>query len=320
MSKPFKTIDEQIQLLQKRGLVINDIPYAKNYLLSNNYYNIINGYSKYFPRNGDIYINGTTFEEVSRLYLFDWEIKQALFRASIAAESHLKAIFAHRFAEMYPNIPYAYLNISCYDPKNIMSVISTAAKISGIISRYSSPRQHNSSIYHYVHVHHDLPIWVLVNYLDFGEIRFMLKASTTKLQNRVAKDMGGFIAQHIKNPGIFPPETMMSFLNNINEIRNVCAHNNRILDFRCKQDLKFWAPLHNSYGIQPSDIRNDTYSAFLAIQCFLSHAEYACLHNSIRKLMNNHLKNHLVSVPQNNILKSLGFPDDWNINCHKILQ
>lgn len=68
--KPFKTLEDQISLLRSRKLVIADENYARKYLLSNNYYNIINGYSKYFPTNGDMYTNGTTFEEVSRyIYL-----------------------------------------------------------------------------------------------------------------------------------------------------------------------------------------------------------------------------------------------------------
>ncbi len=320
MPKPFKTIDEQIDLLQNRGLVINDIDYARNYLLSNNYYNIINGYSKYFPQVHETYTNGTTFEEVSRLYLFDKELKQTFFRAIITAESHLKAIFAYRFAEMYPDIPYAYLRIDCYDPTYSLSVISTISKVSNIINHHNSPRQRTSSIYHYVHVHRDLPIWVLVNYLDFGEIRFMLKASTTKLQNNVSRDMTEFIQQHFQNPSPFPPETMISFLDNINEVRNVCAHNNRLLDFKCRQDVKHWAPLHSLYGLSPVSRKNDVYSVFIALQCFLSHAEYAVLHNSIRKLMNNHLKNHLTSVSPNAILQSLGFPDDWNLTSSKIQQ
>lgn len=46
--KEFKTIDEQIQILKSRNLTIPDEQRAKDYLLSNNYYNIINGYSKPF--------------------------------------------------------------------------------------------------------------------------------------------------------------------------------------------------------------------------------------------------------------------------------
>ena len=88
--KPFKTIEEQIEQLKERGLVIPDEDKAKNVLLSNNYYNIINGYSKYFPMQGDNYIGNTTFDEVLHLYLFDVELKQTFFRAILAAELHIK--------------------------------------------------------------------------------------------------------------------------------------------------------------------------------------------------------------------------------------
>lgn len=48
--KDFKTIDEQLALLRSRGLIIPNEEKARLYLLTNNYYNIVNGYSKYFPR------------------------------------------------------------------------------------------------------------------------------------------------------------------------------------------------------------------------------------------------------------------------------
>jgi abortive infection bacteriophage resistance protein len=103
--KPFKTLDEQIQILRDRGMIIHDEESAKDYLLSNTYYNIINGYSKYFPRNVKQYTAGTSFNEVCQLYLFDKELKQAFFEALISAETHIKSIFAHRFAEAHPDEP-----------------------------------------------------------------------------------------------------------------------------------------------------------------------------------------------------------------------
>lgn len=54
--KEFKNIDEQIEILKNRGLVFKDLNLAKRYLLTNNYYNIINGYGKYFQNNTDIFI------------------------------------------------------------------------------------------------------------------------------------------------------------------------------------------------------------------------------------------------------------------------
>lgn len=41
MSKPFKTLDEQISILKSRGLIIPDEEAAKLSLLCNNYYNVI---------------------------------------------------------------------------------------------------------------------------------------------------------------------------------------------------------------------------------------------------------------------------------------
>lgn len=100
-AKPFRTLSEQIELLKDRDLVITDEEQAKKLLLSNNYYNIINGYSKFFPTKQEHYTNGTSFDEVIRLYTFDVELKQAFFKAVLAAEAHLKAIFAYHFAEAY---------------------------------------------------------------------------------------------------------------------------------------------------------------------------------------------------------------------------
>ena len=306
--KEFKSLDEQIALLKRRGMIIPDEERAKLYLLTNNYYNIINGYSKYFPCKGDRYTSHTTFDEVTHLYLFDKEIKQSFLNAILTAESHLKAIFAYRFAEKYQNIPYAYLNINCYDQTKILSVGSTIAKLSNLINwqkKYS-----NTSIYHYVQNHNDVPIWVLVNFLDFGELRYMISASPTYLQNAVAKDLGNFIKLHIQSPSTFEPETMMSFIENINDVRNVCAHSNRLIGFSCRRDSIYWNSLHDKFSISPTMERRSVFSVLLSLQCFLTVAEYGTLQNKIRKLMKR-LFNCLHTIAIDDILSRLGFPAGW---------
>ena len=52
-------------------MTIKDEDKTKKYLLSNNYYNIINGYSKPFLKEKSEYLSGTSFNEVSKLYFFD---------------------------------------------------------------------------------------------------------------------------------------------------------------------------------------------------------------------------------------------------------
>ena len=133
--KPFKTIEEQIATLKSRGLSITDESKAAKYLLSNNYYNIINGYSKFFQHPGtDIYIDGVTFDEVSSLYTFDKDVKRAILQAILEAEHHIKSITAHRFAEAYPSQKYAYLNTNSYADNKILDVGFIVSKLSKIIN------------------------------------------------------------------------------------------------------------------------------------------------------------------------------------------
>lgn len=309
--KEFKTLDEQIALLRSRGLEIQDEKKVRLWLLTNNYYNIINGYSKYFPRDGEIYTAGTNFEEVWHLYIFDKEIKKAFLEAILNAESHLKAILAYRFSEKF-HFPYAYLSPQCYDQNKIHSALEVIASLSQLIKKYSQRK--DTSIYHYVRNHHDVPIWVLVNYMDFGALRYMITDVGTDLQNAVAKDMMDFVNLWIPDAKKFPPEIMLSFMGNINAVRNVCAHNNRLLGFSCYQNCKYWEPLHDSHHVK--NMRS-VYSVFITLQCFLTKTEYGTLHNTIRKRMNR-LSHCLYSITLNEVLQTLGFPDNWNQNENKI--
>ena len=64
-TKVFKTIDEQINILQERGLTIDDIDFAKEELIRENYF-FINGYRHLFLENGSdkYYKEGTNFREI----------------------------------------------------------------------------------------------------------------------------------------------------------------------------------------------------------------------------------------------------------------
>ena len=317
--KKFKTLDEQIELLKQRGLIIDDEARAKKYLLSQNYYNLINGYAKFFPRDGENYTAQTNFDEITSLYVFERDFKQALLLAILEAETHLRSIYAYRFAEMYQSEPYAYLNINSYEQDKILLVTKTISNLSNKILRHSKDNK-NSSIAHYVKKYNHVPIWVLVNYLDFGELRFLLKHSKKSLQNNVAKDLIEFIAQNIPNNNIpLPPETLNSFLDSINQTRNICAHNNRLIGFNCHQSVKYWSPLHNKYIISKSTDRRSTYDVFLILQCFLSKNEYAILHNTFKKRLKR-LDNKLTTISINNILQELGFPENWHIDNEKLEQ
>ena len=80
-SKTFKTLDEQIDILTKKGLVVEDIEATKTILLRENYF-FLSGYRHLFMRPDDnkTYLEGTTFNELYSMFLFDRQIKTDLLR------------------------------------------------------------------------------------------------------------------------------------------------------------------------------------------------------------------------------------------------
>lgn len=316
--KNFENLHKQLTILNNRGVIIPNYQRAKQYLLTNNYYNIINGYSKYFMSNQNNYLPGTTFDEITHLYYFDKEIKHALFRAITEAENHIKSILSYRFAEVYNNKPYAYLDINCYDNSKTLELGWLISRLTKIINSNKKSKE-NNSIQHYVKKYNDVPIWVLIDYLDFGEMNTLIKNLPVFLQNNIAKNICSFVSENIHMTAPFTPEIMISFTENTRQIRNICAHNNRLLDSKCKSDIKYYRDLHSIYGISKNSQRNNTYNVFLCLQCFLSKIQYAQLHNTIRKRIST-LDNRLNTIDINTILKSLGFPNDWHINTPTLKQ
>lgn len=316
--KKFEDLHSQLAILNKRGVSIPNYQKAKQYLLTNNYYNIINGYSKYFMNNQSNYIPGTTFDEITHLYFFDKEIKFAFFSAITEMENHIKSVLAYRFAKAYPDKPYAYLDINCYDISKTLDLGWLISRLSKIINDNKKSNR-NNSIKHYVRIHNDVPIWVLVDYLDFGEINTLIKNLPVSLQNDIAKNMCSFVSENIHMTAPFTPEIMISFTENIRQIRNICAHNNRLLDSKCKSDAKYYYDLHSLYGISNNSQRNNAYSVFLSLQCFLSRVQYAQLHNTIKKRVKT-LDKRLKVININIILRSLGFPNDWHKNAPTLKQ
>ena len=71
-SKTFKTLDEQIDILTKKGLVVEDIETAKTILLRENYF-FLSGYRHLFmkPDDNKTYLEGTTFNYIRCFFLID---------------------------------------------------------------------------------------------------------------------------------------------------------------------------------------------------------------------------------------------------------
>ena len=87
MSKGFRTLDEQIDILKSKGLVIDNEDFAKEVLLRENYF-FLNGYRSPFLVTGSKrFVEGATFEELYALFTFDRYFRNIIFKNVLIVEN-----------------------------------------------------------------------------------------------------------------------------------------------------------------------------------------------------------------------------------------
>lgn len=294
--------------------------------MTNNYYSIINGYSRYFWQTTNKYFLGTTFDDISMLYFLDKELKFIFLKAILEAEKHIKSITAYTLAEKYKDNPTDYLSTDFYtydsnSRNQSRDVTFLVNRFQKIISKYNR-QLGNNPIKNHQRNHGGIPFWVMVEHLTFGELKLVIKYLPA-IQNTIAKRHYTFISEKMAIQSFFTGNVLLSFIENIFEIRNICAHDSRLLDFKCKNNLVYFPTLHDRYGILPNSPRSDVYNTFLTLQCFLSKTQYAILHNTVLKrlfYLDNYLSKRGYPIHTNTILSTLGFPDNWHVITMKLPQ
>ncbi len=316
--RPFKTIDEQINILIDRGLTIRDKEEVKRYLIHNNYYNVVNMYSKLFQSKENVYISGTTFDEIKALHIFDTEIKNLLMKFIIIAEKHFKSIFAYHFAKKFHNKAFAYLDTSNYSSNDPHSLTQTLSYISKKVNDLIRSKKENSVKHHFKN-HGDVPIWVIVNDLTLGNVIKLYKFIDNKTRNNIAKELSEILSTNIDKKINLEPNYLDNILDNVLNIRNCVAHNNKLLKYKCKNNIKYIPELYESLEVDSKSSRQTPFHVFIALKCFLPKDDYAILHNSLLKRTNN-ISKKLTNEIMDSVLTSYGFPSSWHKDVSKIVQ
>jgi abortive infection bacteriophage resistance protein len=114
--KPSLSVDDQVALLGRRGLTIDDETFCSGFFSRVNYYRF-SGYARYFqraPHLGDnVFVPGTTFAEIVGIYDADENLRTTLGRSLTATELLLRTHFARVVADQHG--PYGrYLEAGFY--------------------------------------------------------------------------------------------------------------------------------------------------------------------------------------------------------------
>lgn len=116
MPLEFKNLDEQVALLQSRGLNIKDLSIAKKLLLRSNYYDIVNGHASFLQSNTNKYIENSTFDELYAIYMFDKNIKVTFFGYIEKSESLIRTAIAYYFSKNHTE-SWSYLHTNNFQDK-----------------------------------------------------------------------------------------------------------------------------------------------------------------------------------------------------------
>ncbi|MDD3747247.1 MAG: Abi family protein [Anaerostipes sp.] len=305
--KIFRTHDELIQSLKLRGIDISspsDKDYALQVLSQIGYYNLVNGYNKLFLLNpssdDDKYKQGTTLKEIHALYQFDKSLRSIFMKYLLSIETHVKSLISYYFSEQHGHknyLIYSNFNTSIRNSHNQIPSL-----IAGIQSQMAS-RSSDPSIEHYLKTYGYVPLWVVNNVLTFGTISKFYRLMNTKERQSVSKSFN-LLDNELEN--------CLYYLSNV---RNFCAHDNRLYCYRSTKpiiDTKY----HESLKIQKSDSgeyicgKRDLFAAFISMKLLLSKNDIKRMSKDIYRNLGI-LYNKLSVLTRDDILDSMGFPQNW---------
>ena len=300
--KTFKNLDEQIEILKNKGLIIKDIDYAKSILLRENYF-FLTGYRVLFVKSAldKRFIFNATFEELYATFTFDRSLRNLMFKYLLIMENNIKSIISYQLSRKYGYKEKDYLN-----PNNFTQDSMKTRQVHDILSKMKrqirvNGKQHTATS-HYLLNYGYIPMWILVKVLSFGivsELYTILKAE----DQLVIADF-----YHVDT------ETLGIFLSLLSNFRNLCAHEDILYDHRAQRsipDNKYHYSLHidktddeYNYG------KNDLFALIIIMKYMLSTEEFSDMMNELSYEIDR-LDGIVNVVPLNVILNKIGFPDNW---------
>ncbi len=300
--KQFKTIDEQVEILKDKGLTIPDEEKAKKILLRENYF-FINGYRQVFLKgnNEKRFKEGSTFDELYALFMFDRNIRNVMFKHLLIVENNLKSIFSYHLSSKYGYKEKEYLKLS-----NFTTDITKHRQVADVINKMKrqirvNAKQHTATL-HYLTNYGYIPMWILVKVLSFGiisELYMILKYEDKKA---------------IANYYNIDVEDLSIFLPIMSNYRNLCAHEDILYDYKTQRSIPN-NKYHEQLGILKDNEeyiygRNDLYSLVIMFKYMLSKDDFRLLIYELGYEIDL-LTGKLESIGINKILNKIGFPENW---------
>lgn len=301
--KPFLTYDQQLQKLTYKGLSISNYDSAKEALKEISYYSLISGYKTLFKDTfSERYRRNTSFDEIIALYHFDEELRALFLKHILHIERKIKSLVSYYFCEVHGENQQEYLSLNNYtvtrqNSHDAQRLIDT---LRGIVTLPS----HYKYIEHYAIHYQNVPLWVAMNAITFGQLSKLYQYLPNSIQSKISREY-----QHISE------RQLHQFLRVLTSCRNVCAHSERLYSFNVNESIPDTV-LHRKLNIpringQYACGKSDLFSVIIALRYLLDPNEFRTLKYHLSSLIRNVLR-QCPSLTDFQLYEQMGFPLNWS--------
>lgn len=316
--KPFKSHNQQLKVLRQRGMIVPSK--AKRDLENENYYNVINGYKELFLQvnkdgkfvSPEVYKSGTEFDELLSLYKLDRKLRNVLLEYILIFETHIKSRIAYYFSEQYQE-PHSYLYFKNYsnDPSKTDSIVKMVAIFSNVMSN-----RRNKPLKHYINTHNGVPLWILVNYITLGNISKMYTNLDDDLRKKIALDYKKKIDRDYNLQLQVDPKDIESALQQAHLYRNVCAHEERLYDYKITKPISrnnIFGNYNKIFKKNLKSTKDESYifDLIITMSLFLKKKDFKSLVKKLNNCMNDHSKD-FKTISIDNIYSKMNFPQNMS--------
>lgn len=300
--KVFRTIQEQISILESKGLIIDDYLFTEDILIRENYF-FISGYRHLFlksPKDRN-FIKGTTFRELYALFNFDRQVRNIVFKNLLIIENNLKSIISYQLSKKYGFREKDYLR-----PENFTKVSDKQRQLNDTLKKMKRQIRVNgaqhSATSHYLNNYGYIPLWVVVKVLSFGIVGELYTVMKREDQEEIA---------NIYDLSI---DNLLTYLPILSNYRNLCAHEDILYDHRTQKiigDTKY----HDGLDIPTTDGeyiygKDDLFALIIILKQLLRPEEFRLLINELSYEIDI-LCGKLKVINIGKVLDTMGFPRNF---------
>lgn len=302
MDKKFKTLQEQVDILESKGLLIEDRDECIDILLRENYF-FINGYRHLLMKSPQDrnFVVGSTFRELYSIFLFDRYLRNIIFKNLLIVENNMKSIISYQLSKKYGYREKDYLNA-----KNFTNDPDKSRRVKDLINKMKrqirvNGQQHTATM-HYITNYGYIPLWVLVKLLSFGVISDLFTVLKPEDKVGIADIYDVEVSQ------------LEDFLPILANYRNLCAHEDILYDHRTDKSIDNNI-YHEKLGILQMDDeyiygKNDIFAVIIILKYLLTDAEFRLMMREIDYEIGK-LSGVIKSIPLAKILDRIGFPENY---------